>query len=363
MRVMHVEAGMHLYGGARQVFYLLQGLHARGIENVLACPTASEIAKVAAPYVRALHPMVMGGDLDLGLVSRLRRLIEQTRPDVVHLHSRRGADVLGGLAARLARPIPRVVLSRRVDNPEPRLWVRVKYRLYDKVITISEGIRRVLLEEGLPPEKVVCVPSAVDHQAFEAECDREWYHQEFDIPPGSCVIGVIAQLIERKGHRYLIEALPPVFAKHPDVRVLIFGKGPMEAAIRSQITAAGLEEHVRLVGFRADLARVLPCVQMLVHPALMEGLGVALLEAAAAGLPIIATRAGGMPEIVRDGENGLLTPPGDVQALVKALEAMLGDPQRSRRMGRRGREIVAEQFSIDAMVDGNLAVYRSLLDS
>jgi glycosyltransferase involved in cell wall biosynthesis len=362
MRVLHVEAGMHLYGGARQVYYLLQGLHVRGIENLLACPAGSAIGQVAAPYVQALQPMAMGGDVDLGLVVRLRRLIDQTRPDIVHLHSRRGADTLGGLAARLARPVPRVVLSRRVDNPEPRRWVGIKYRLYDKVITISEGIRQVLLEEGLAPEKVVCVPSAVDDHAFEAGCDREWYHKEFEIEPGSCVIGVIAQLIERKGHRYLIEALPHVIERYPDVRVLIFGKGPLEAAIRRQIAAAGLEGRVRLVGFRTDLARVLPCLRMVVHPALMEGLGIALLEAAAAGLPIIASRAGGMPEIVRDGENGLLIPPGDVPALAKALEALLGAPQRAQRMGKRGREIVAERFSVDAMVEGNLAVYRSLLD-
>jgi glycosyltransferase involved in cell wall biosynthesis len=118
---------------------------------------------------------------------------------------------------------------------------------------------------------------------------------------------------------------------------------------------------VRLVGFHAELPRVLPCLDLVVHPALMEGLGVALLEAAAAGVPLIASRAGGMPEVVRDGENGMLTPPGDINALREALEALLGDPARARAMGRRGREIVAEHFSIDAMVDGNFAVYRSLV--
>jgi glycosyltransferase involved in cell wall biosynthesis len=361
MIVLHVEAGMHLYGGARQVYYLLRGLQARGVGNLLACPTGSAIAEAAAPYVQAAYPMAMGGDTDLTLVPRLRRLIRRTRPDIVHLHSRRGADVLGALAARLSHPAPPVVLSRRVDNPEPRPWVRVKYRLYDKVVTISQGIRRVLLEEGVPPEKVVCVPSAVDDQAFAQACDRGWFEQELGVASGVRTVGVIAQLIERKGHRQLIEALGPVLESHRDVQVLLFGKGPLREQIRAQIAAAGLEWRVRLVGFHAELPRVLPCLDLVVHPALMEGLGVALLEAAAAGVPLIASRAGGMPEVVRDGENGMLTPPGDINALREALEALLGDPARARAMGRRGREIVAEHFSIDAMVDGNFAVYRSLV--
>jgi glycosyltransferase involved in cell wall biosynthesis len=363
MRVLHVEAGMHLYGGARQVYYLLRGLQARGVSNLLACPPGSGIAAAGAPHVDTLYPMAMGGDADLGLALRLRSLIQRIGPDIVHLHSRRGADVLGGLAARLARPAPPVVLSRRVDNPESPLWVGIKYRLYDRVVTISQGIRRVLLEEGLSPEKVVCVPSAVDERPYAQGCDRAVFERELGLGPGQRPVGVIAQLIERKGHRYLIEALGPVLARHRDVRVLIFGKGPLREQIQSQISAAGLQERVRLVGFHPDLARVLPCLDLVVHPALMEGLGVALLEAAAAGVPVIASRAGGMPEIVRDGENGLLTPPGDIVALRQALEALLDDPGRARAMGQRGRQIVAEHFSIDAMVEGNLAVYRSLTET
>ena len=178
MKILHVEAGKHLYGGARQVLYIVEGLAARGVTNLLACPAGSEMARQQPAGTRVVA-MKMGGDGDIGMVTRLASLIRAEKPDLVHLHSRRGADTWGGLAARLAG-VP-CVLSRRVDNPESRLAVAIKYRLYDHVITISEGIRQVLLGEGLAPGKVSCVRSAVDATpylvpvegaAFRAELQR-----------------------------------------------------------------------------------------------------------------------------------------------------------------------------------------------
>ncbi|HET8701920.1 MAG TPA: glycosyltransferase, partial [Nitrococcus sp.] len=122
-----------------------------------------------------------------------------------------------------------------------------------------------------------------------------------------------------------------------------------------------LDSHVRFEGFRNDLPRILPCLDLLVHPARMEGLGVALLQAAACGLPIVAGRAGGIPEIVRDGVNGLLVEPDDVPALAQALGRLCDDAALRRAFGESGREIALQEFSIDAMVDGNLRVYRALV--
>jgi len=302
----------------------------------------------------------MKGDVDVGLIGRLRSVIAAQHPDLVHLHSRRGADLLGGLAARLAG-VP-CVLSRRVDNPESRLWVAIKYRLFDHVITISAGIREVLLSEGLPADKVSCVHSAVDQQAWQRGCDRAAFLHEFDLSEDASVAGMIAQFIPRKGHLHLLAALPQVLREHARLRVLLFGQGPLLAEVRSAIATQGLEGSVKLAGFRADLADWLGCLDLVVHPAEMEGLGVSLLQAAAAGLPIIASRAGGMPEIVEHAVNGLLIDPGDTQGLADAMNRLLDDPALRAAMGQRGRERVAAYFSLPAMVDGNLAVYRRVLE-
>lgn len=359
MKIVHVEAGMHLYGGAQQVLYLLEGLRDRSCDNLLVCPPGSAIAQAARAHGLRVTELPLHGDTDLVFIPRLRQLLRRERPDLVHLHSRRGADLLGGIAARLAGI--RCVLSRRVDNPEPAAWARLKYRLYDRVITISDGIRRVLLTEGVAPERVVCVPSAVDAAPFAHACERDWFLAEFDLPAEARVLGVIAQLIPRKGHRHLFAALPELLRRHSDLHVICFGQGPLHAELEAAITAASWRRRVRLAGFRTDLARLLPCLYGVVHPAEMEGLGVSLLQAAAAGVPIVASRAGGIPEAVRDGVNGLLVPPGDTGALARALEDLLADPQRAAGFGRRGRELVRQEFSIDRMVEGNLRVYTEVL--
>ncbi len=359
MKILHVEAGRHLYGGARQVLYLLEGLEGRGIQTLLVCPAGSALAEAARTKVSRLYAVPMGGELDLKLVLRLRRIMRREKPDLVHLHSRRGADLLGGIAARLVG-VP-CVLTRRVDNPERPWLVRRKYRLFDRVITISEGIRRVLLAEGVPDEQITCVRSAVNPAPYVHRCSRTWFCKEFNVEPEQLVAGMIAQFIPRKGHRILLDALPPVLDRHPELVVLLFGRGPLEDEILGEIQHRGLAGQVRIAGFRDDLHRVLPCLDLLVHPAMMEGLGVSLLQAAAAGTPIVASRAGGMPEAVLDGESGLLVPPGDTPALGEAIERLLGDSQLRRRMGERGRQLVTEQFSVDAMVEGNLAVYQAVI--
>jgi glycosyltransferase involved in cell wall biosynthesis len=291
----------------------------------------------------------------------LRRLIGETGPHLVHLHSRIGADTWGGIAARLAR-VP-VIHTRRVDNPEPRWLVALKYRLHDRVIAISEGIGRVLLAEGLPAQKLRVVRSAVDWERYARPCARPVVAERLGVPADALLVGVVAQLIHRKGHRVLIDALPPLAAAHPDLRVVFFGQGPTESELRKAIAAAGLATVVMLAGFRDDLEEILPCLDLLVHPAIMEGLGVSLLQAASAAVPIVASRAGGIPEAVRDGENGVLVPPGDARALSAAMAALLADPERRRALGSGGRALMAREFSVDAMVDGNLKVYQELVET
>ncbi len=358
MKILHVEAGKHLYGGARQVQYITEGLAARGIDSLLACPLDSEMSRQPPAGVRVL-PICMGGDADIGLAFRLARLIRAEKPDLVHLHSRRGADTWGALGARLAG-VP-CVLSRRVDNPESRLAVALKYRLYDHVITISEGIRQVLLDEGLAPGRVSCVRSAVDPAPFLAPVGPSAFRAEFRLPQDALVAGVVAQMIPRKGHRYLFAALPGLVDKYPELQVLVFGQGPLLAELRADVAARGLEGVVHFAGFRHDLASWIGGLDMLVHPAEMEGLGVSLLQAAAAGVPVITSRAGGLPEAVLDGVTGLLCPPADVDALAAAIDRLAGDPGLRHQYGEAGRARILAEFSIDRMVEGNLAIYHQVL--
>ncbi|WP_045224607.1 glycosyltransferase [Methyloterricola oryzae] len=358
MKILHVELGRFLYGGARQVTYLLEGVGAHPEEHILACAEGASIASaIANPRVR-VFPLPCRGDADLGFLGRLRRLIREQQPDLMHIHSRRG-ETLSALAAVLEH-LP-AVYSRRVDNPPLWLDLKFKYPRIKRIITISQGIREVLIRHGVPDSQIACVPSAVDTERYRPGNDREWLSKTFGLPGTAPVWAIVAQLIPRKGHAVLFRALPEVLRKHPGLRVLVLGKGPLEGELRRLSADLGLSENVRFEGFRTDLERVLPCLDGLVHPAWMEGLGVSLLEAAACGIPIIACRSGGMPEIVRDGVNGRLIEPGDVAGLGAALSELLDHPHRAQAFGHAGRELATSEFSIRRMVQGNLEVYRQAL--
>lgn len=356
MRVLHIETGMNLYGGALQVFYLLRGLHEQGVENLLVCSQGSAIAKEAKPFANVIE-IPMRGDVDILFGWRLLQTLRRERPDLVHAHSRRGADLWGAIAARWAG-IPALV-TRRVDNPEPGWLARLKYRQFAHVVTISNGIRDVLLAEGVPADHVTCIHSAVDIDAWQGEEDREWLNREFNLPPGGKVVAVIAQLIERKGHRFLFEALPKILDQVPNAHFLILGKGPLETELKELCKALQIESHVIFAGFRDDLQRIMPNLDLVVHPALMEGLGVSLLQAAACGVPIVAGRAGGIPEIVEDGVNGFLVEPGISKDIISPVVKLLLDDELRKKLGVSGRMIVNQRYSIETMVDKNLIIYKN----
>ncbi|WP_428311973.1 glycosyltransferase [Hydrocarboniphaga sp.] len=356
MKLLHVETGQHLYGGAQQLAYLLEGLAARNIANVLVCPPGAAIGAHFKGSAVNVIEVPCSGDADLAFVPRLARVLREQQPDLVHLHSRRGADLLGGIAAKIVG-VP-AVLSRRVDNAEKHWWARRKYRLYARTICISEGIAEVLRSEGVDASRIRVVRSAVQAAPWRRHEPRAAFCAEFGVGEDAVIIGVIAQLIERKGHRVLFEALRGLQAAQK-IELIVFGQGALREALQQE--AAALPLPVHFAGFRKDLPRWVGCLDLLVHPALMEGLGVSLLQASAASVPIIASRAGGMPEAVRDGLNGLLVPPGDALALRQAIAQLVADPERRRALGAAGSRLIDAEFSTEAMIEGNLAVYRELV--
>ncbi|WP_448383901.1 glycosyltransferase family 4 protein [Desulfosoma sp.] len=358
MRILHVETGRHLYGGAYQVLRLLKGLSALGVENILCAPKDSAIAREAAPYA-TLNMLSLSGELDPRLPMGLWRAVRRWKPHLLHVHSRRGADWWGGVVA--ARTQTPAVVTRRVDNPEHPLAARLKYGLYRRVIGISSAIVRVLQSEGIRAEKIRCVPSCIEPDRFQAPYDKRDLLRELGLPEGSRLIGTVAQLIARKGHERLIAVAPAICARHPDVYFCFFGRGPLRDRLQQIAEARKISQRIHFAGFRSDMDRIFPCLDLLVHPATLEGLGVCLLEAAAAGVPIVASKAGGIPEVVRHGLNGLLVDPHSPAELQSAVLWMLNHPEEARLMGAQGADLVRAHFSPQAMVQGNLRVYEEIL--
>ncbi len=361
MKTLHIESGRHLYGGPRQVLLLLDGLKARGIEATLACPAESAIASAAtaAGHEVITHPI--GGDLDISAISFLTRTVQRRKPDVLHAHSRRGADFFGGLAAALAG-VP-AVLTRRVDNPDTPVVGNLKYLAYDRVVAISDAVLQQLESQGVPAAKLRTIRSSINADACQPTWSRAQLLAEFGLEESQRVVAVVAQLIPRKGHAVLLDAWPLIRNRCPDARLLVFGAGPLDTDLRHRAGLLKPEQGgtVTFAGFRPDLREFLGRVDLLVHPATREALGVSLLEAQAAGVPVVACAAGGVPEAVADGITGLLVPPANPAALAKAVIQLLDNADQRRQFGAAAAGRIRAEFSPDRMVEDYLALYRELL--
>jgi glycosyltransferase involved in cell wall biosynthesis len=252
---------------------------------------------------------------------------------------------------------PPLVVSRRVDfHLRGNSFSRWKHRQVDCFIAASEAIRQMLVADGVPAERTVTVHEGIDieHVAAAPVVD---VHQAFFLPHGAPVVGNIAALVPHKGQRHLIEAAHVVVQKMPDVRFVILGEGELRDALERLVKEHHLEKHVLLPGFRTDVLGCLKSFDVFVMSSVTEGLGTSLLDAMACSRPIVATRTGGIPEVVDDGVTGLLVPPRDEAALADAIVDLLGDAARRQRMGEAGLARVNEKFTVERMVAGTAAVY------
>ncbi|MDH3553503.1 MAG: glycosyltransferase [Gammaproteobacteria bacterium] len=360
MKILHVETGRHLYGGPQQVLYLVAALIDRSHDCTLVCPPGSGVDAAARAAGIPVRNLFCAGDLDLPFAYRLTQYLQTAQPDLVHCHSRRGADMLGGLAASFA-DIPAIV-SRRVDSTEMRLMAALRYRPFRKIIAISEAIAAILRDHDVDAARIEVIRSAVDTERFLVPANRAAFRAEFGIPEAAIVIAAAGQLIPRKGHRYLLQAVADLRHTHPGIRLIIFGEGYLNNQLRAQAAALGLGDIAQFAGFRDDLDDYMTCFDIFAHPALAEGLGVATLKAAAAGVPVVGFNAGGLAEAVSDGETGILVPAEDVEALRDAIARLIDQDDLRARMGAAGRERMQKSFSIDTMVNKHVELYESVLN-
>lgn len=360
LKIVHVETGLSFYGGPQQVIWLIRGLSNRDVESILVCPPDSEIDKVARAADLQVMNLPCRGDADFLFPVRLHRLLRRVRPDLVHIHSRRGADFPGGWGALTAR-VPALV-SRRVDSLEAPTAAAIRYRPFRKIVAISEHIATVLGVSRVKPGRLTVIRDAVDVASMNEDADRDILQQEFGIDADGFAVAVVAQLIKRKGHRFLLDVLPGLLAEHPHIKVVFFGVGNAEAQLRALAKKLGCSAAVHFAGFRHDLDDYLSAFDLLVHPAEKEGLGVAMLKAAAAGLPVIAFDIAGSREAVRHLKTGILVPPGDLVALQTAIGTMVEEADIRLELGAAGRKRMEDEFAVATMVERYLDVYTEILD-
>ncbi len=351
MRVAHVHRIRGIGGSERHLLTLLPALAAHGIEPVFV--GLDDPASDPEPFYRELEVdrvrLSSPRDVDPKLVWQLRRVLRRLGPDLVHTHLVH-ADVYGALGAGRAALVSTKHNDDRFRLGPFRYVERALARRAQRVIVISESLRRFCVRGvGLPPEKVEVV-----HYGLDALPEPWGDDGKVPVPADALVLLCVARLAEQKGVDVAVRALPAIRAREPRAVLVVLGEGPERARLEA---LAG--EGVYLPGRVGDVAAWYRRAQVLVHPARWEGFGLALLEAMLAGKPVVATRVSAAPEIVADGESGLLVRPDDSAELAQAVAGLLADPARATAMGLAGVARAERMFSTAAMAARTVEVYKA----
>jgi glycosyltransferase involved in cell wall biosynthesis len=369
IRVLQIDTGREWRGSQQQVLYLSRALVARGHKSILVTPKKSALAERAQAEDLPVREISYRGSVDPIAIGAVFQAVQDVRANIIHTHTAH-AHSLGFLARRLPTRTkeqrPALVIHRRVDLPpsaDPLTRMRYTSDPFMTYLCVSEAIRGTLERYGIARGRLRVVRSCIDTARIDeyADEDPDELKKELGLGPESHVIGAVGELAPQKGHRYLIDAMPRIVTTCPNAHLVLFGDGPQEADLRRQCWQQNVQSHVTFAGFRDDVERFYHCFHLFVHPSTEEGLGTTILDAMAARLPVVAARAGGIPEIVRHGETGWLVPPAAPTELAGPVISLLEDPRRRLQFGGAGRARVEAEFSVAKLCNETLSAYQDAL--
>jgi glycosyltransferase involved in cell wall biosynthesis len=362
MNILHINTEPTWRGGEQQTLNLLAGLNERQIACHLVCQAGSPMEERAVRAGVDVFPISMRGEIDLAAGLRIRKLINKFNYNIVHSHTSHAHSL--AFLASIGIGVTRLV-TRRVDFSIFRhsflKLSGIKYRfMADYYIAISNKIKEVLVNDGIPDQRIFVVHSGIDPQRF-MQATGDHLLSEFDIKENQKVVINVAHLAGHKGQQFLVRAIPRVVQKIPEVRFFIVGKGELLAELKALAASLGITRELVFTGFRSDVGAFYKIADLFVMSSVQEGLGTAVLDALALAKPVVATNTGGLPEIIHDGKTGRLVAPADPEALADGIVEMLIRVEAAKAMANEGRAMVQNCFSIDAMVDNNIEVYKKLL--
>ena len=303
------------------------------------------------------------GQLDFFVIRELRHFIRKNRIELIHSHGYK-ADFYAFFAA-FRMDIKRVATCHTWYSTSRKMFIyemldKKILRRFDAVAAVSRELRSDILKSGLDEHKVQVIRNGIDMERFQPRADTAVFETEFDLQDKKPLIGVIARLSSDKGHIYLINALTRLLAFFPDMRLLVVGDGPERKNLERVLCEGALTDRVIMTGVRRDIERILSALDLFVLPSLKEGLPIALLEAMAAGVPVVATRTGAVPQVIRQNEDGILVPPGDPAALYEAINELLLDQEKARACAANARKRVQDMFSAQVMAGEYTELYNQL---
>jgi glycosyltransferase involved in cell wall biosynthesis len=323
-------------GGAETYFLrLIDSLRAAGHRVLVVTKRDTPLRRELDGCDVELYPWVTHGKLDPLTLGKLCRLIRREKVDLINTHLST-ASFLGSLVGRLTG-VPVVAHVHATDR-------KTFFQFAHYLVAVAGGVREHLLAQGVKAEKIHVLYYGIDLERFTLPLPSAEAKARLGLPANARTVGIVASLTERKGHRFLLRALKQIEPQVGEVHALFAGEGDQEEPLRSLAASLGMNERVHFLGFRPDVAEVVSAFDVFSLPSSKEGLSIAVMEAMALRRPVIVTNIAGMPELVRDGETGLLIPPTDVNALADALRRLLTDAASAAWLAENGRRCLEERF-------------------
>jgi glycosyltransferase involved in cell wall biosynthesis len=359
LRVLHLDTQRGWRGGERQAFWLARALAASGHHSAVAARPDEPLAAAARDAgleVIACEPLASADPL---AATRLRRRLVQERVDILHAHTA-NAVTLGAMAT--VRTDTRLVVTRRVDFPlNPGAGTRWKYARAAAVIAISQRVREVMLASGIQERRMVVIPDGVD-LARPMTPASPVRLAGLGVRPGVALVVMVAALVGHKDPLTFVRAVAAARDAGARFQALLAGDGFLRDAVRREHARLALGDHLLLAGWQEEADALIAAADVVVLSSSEEGQGSVLLDAMQCAKPVAATSAGGIPDVVVDGETGLLVPPGDPAALGEAIARLCRDRGLRARLGAAGAQR-AGRFAIERVADETLDVYRRVLAS
>lgn len=350
---------------------IFSGLNRERYFLYLAAPPDSELITTLRPFAQKIFPVPIGEGLPPSryreILLSLKRILREERFDLVHTHGVL-AGMLGQMAALASGRPPLVATFHNTQNPEDRFFIffRIIQGFLNRIATnqiiaVSNAVKDELCRyQWTPPQKISVIYNGINPEIYQRQPPPSL--SSLGLAEELPVVGTVARLERRKGVRYLIEAVPLIESGYGPVNCVIIGEGPEKDALEERVRQMRLTERIKFLGFQEDIAQFIQLFDVVVIPSIQEGQSIFCLEALASARPVVASAVGGIPEMIRDGETGILVPPANPEAIARGVIALLRDRELAQRLAEKGRQLVVSEFSQSQMLRKIEEIYEKVLN-
>lgn len=361
LNILHIETEKYWRGGQQQVLYLHEALYKQNFTSVLVCNSKSELQKKTLKKNLPVLEQRMLGEWDIIAAREISRLCKRLKIDIIHAHSAHALSI--GIFTKLFYPKAKLVGVRRVDFSVGKNFLsKLKYNnaWVNKIVCISDFIKAVLLNDGIDPEKLITIRSGVDINKHDNISIIADFRDQYGIGEQEIILGTVAAFAGHKDYPNLLNAFKLVKEKISITKLICVGDGPLLDQMKKLAGELRISKDVIFLGFRNDIGQLLKVFDIFILASKKEGLGTSIIDALSVGLPIVAAKSGGIPELIEHNKNGILVEPQNYEQLAAALIELMNNKEKQELLRILAKKS-AQRFSIENTIEQNIELYKNLL--